>query len=146
MISLISEITDAKGRCARAGWIFYDADCPFCVSTVRRLARFVEPRGFGLDPLQDPRAEALLNAPRAELLAEMRLVTADGRQFGGADALVRLCREVWWAWPLVGLAQLPGVMSLARRAYRRFASRRSCAGGACTVTSDTHKRNQEEFR
>jgi predicted DCC family thiol-disulfide oxidoreductase YuxK len=146
MISLISELTDTKGRRARAGWIFYDADCPFCVSTARRLAHIVEPRGFGLDPLQDPRAAALLNLPTSELLAEMRLVTADGRQFGGADALLRLCREVWWAWPLSALAHLPGVMLLLRRAYRRFAARRACAGGSCSLEVNSRKRNKEAFR
>jgi predicted DCC family thiol-disulfide oxidoreductase YuxK len=146
MISLISEITDAKGRRARAGWIFYDAACPFCVATARRLAHIVEPRGFGLDPLQDPRAAALLNLPTSELLAEMRLVTADGRRFGGADALVRLCREVWWVWPLYALAQLPGAMPLLRRAYRRFAAGRACAGGACGLEVNSRKRNKEAFR
>ncbi len=131
MISLISELTDTKGRRAPAGWIFYDADCPFCVATARRLASVVELRGFGLAPLQDPRAGALLNLSGAELLAEMKLLTPDGRQFGGADALIRLCRAIWWAWPLYALAQVPGMKPLMRSGYRWFAGRRMCVASAC---------------
>jgi predicted DCC family thiol-disulfide oxidoreductase YuxK len=129
MISLSSEMTDSKGRRARAGWVFFDADCSFCVSTARWLAQVIEPRGFALAPLLDPRVRVLLDLPEEQLLSELRLLTRDGRQFGGADALLRLCREVWWAWPLYALAWVPGVKSLVRAAYRSFAARRACVGG-----------------
>ena len=36
MISLTSEFTDTKSRHAR-GWLFFDADCAFCVKIVRAL-------------------------------------------------------------------------------------------------------------
>lgn len=133
MISLSSELTDSKGRRARAGWVFFDAACPFCVATARWLARVIEPRGFALAPLQDPRVAALLNLPPEQLLSELKLLTPEGRQFGGADALLRLCREVWWAWPLYALGWVPGVKPLARAAYRSFAARRACAGGPSRI-------------
>ena len=135
MVSLISELTDAKGRRARAGWVFYDAQCPFCVRTAKMLTGVIGPRGFGLAALQDPRAQSLVNVPPEELLNEMRLVTADGEQFGGADALVRLCRSVWWARPIGWLAQLPWVMRFLRDRYRSFAARRSCAAIQCARSS-----------
>jgi predicted DCC family thiol-disulfide oxidoreductase YuxK len=133
MISLISEFTDGKGRRARAGWVFYDADCKFCVATVGRLAGVIEPLGYGLAPLQDARVRALLNLPEEQLLSEMKLLTPDGRQFGGADALIRLCRDVWWAWPLYALGYVPGVTPLLRAGYRWIAARRACISGRCPV-------------
>ena len=131
MISLISEMTDSKGRKARAGWVFFDAECDFCMTAARRLQPLLEPRGFGIATLQDPRAREQLSLPDRELLAELRLLTHDGRQFGGADAIVYLARRVWWAWPLWALAQIPGVPKLLRAAYRAIAARRHCLRGTC---------------
>jgi hypothetical protein len=59
MISLTSEFTDTKSRHAR-GWLFYDADCAFCVKIVRAVAPTLQKRNFALAPLQDPRVGALL--------------------------------------------------------------------------------------
>ncbi len=130
MISLSSELTDAKGRRAR-GWIFYDGQCRFCVALARRWARRLEPRGFDMAPLQDPRVRALLALPDEELLREMRVLTAEGKQLGGADAVVYLARHIWWTWPLYALAKLPGVKGVLRAAYRWVAARRSCVGRVC---------------
>ena len=112
MISLTSEFTDSKGRHAR-GWLFFDADCAFCVKIVRALAPTLQKRGFALAPLQDPRVGPLLGLSPSELLLEMRLLLSDGQQFGGADAAVALAREIWWARPLVWLSRLPGMMERA---------------------------------
>ena len=133
MISLSSEMTDAKGRRAPNGWIFFDADCAFCTSLARRFAPVLEPRGYGLAPLQDPRVPALLGLPPAQLLLEMRVLTSDGRQFGGADAVLYLARQVWWAWPLYALGKLPGMRRALRAGYRWIAARRSCAASACAM-------------
>jgi predicted DCC family thiol-disulfide oxidoreductase YuxK len=134
MISLISEMTDSKGRKARSGWIFFDGDCAFCMSIARRLRPVLEPRGFGIATLQDPRVREQLSLPEQELLAELRLLTHDGRQFGGADAIVYLARQVWWAWPLWTLAQVPGMRGALRFAYRWIAVRRHCLSGVCVHT------------
>ena len=137
MISLRSEITDAKGRRARAGWVFFDAQCAFCTAWARRLGPVLEPRGFALAPLQDPRVPELLSLPPDELLLEMRVLTPDGQQFGGADAFVYLARHVWWAWPLYALAKLPGVRALLRAGYRSIAARRHCKASACDRPQDS---------
>ena len=134
MISLISEMTDSKGRKARSGWIFFDGDCTFCMSIAHRLRPVLEPRGFGIATLQDPRVREQLSLPEKELLAELRLLTHDGRQFGGADAIVYLARQVWWAWPLWALAHIPGMRSALRFAYRWIAVRRHCLSGVCVHT------------
>jgi predicted DCC family thiol-disulfide oxidoreductase YuxK len=130
MISLASEFTDGKGRHAR-GWLFFDADCGFCTQIARWVAPILERRGLAVAPLQDVRVAALLGLPHAELMREMRVLLADGRQYGGADAAVALAREIWWARPLVWAAKIPGMMSWLRAGYRWIASRRRCAAQSC---------------
>jgi predicted DCC family thiol-disulfide oxidoreductase YuxK len=132
MISLASEFTDGKGRHAR-GWLFFDAECGFCTRTARRLLPILERRGLAVAPLQDPRVAALLGLSRSELLRELRFLLSDGSQFGGADAVLAVAREIWWGRPLVWVARIPGMMEQFRRGYYWFAGRRSCAAVGCEV-------------
>jgi len=127
-------MTDAKGRRALRGWVFFDRDCSVCTSLVRRFRRPLETRGYGLAALQDPRALALLALPPAELLREMRVATADGKIYGGAEAIVYLARQIWWAWPFYAAAKLPGVPRILDACYRWFADHRTCASGLCSVS------------
>jgi predicted DCC family thiol-disulfide oxidoreductase YuxK len=136
MISLTSEFTDSKSRHAR-GWLFYDAECTFCVKIVRAAAPTLIRRGFALAPLQDPRVGALLGLSQSELLLEMRLLLSNGQQTGGADAAVALSHEIWWARPLVWLSRLPGMMRLLRRAYRWIAAHRKCSAAISCATVQT---------
>jgi predicted DCC family thiol-disulfide oxidoreductase YuxK len=141
MISLTSEFTDSKGRHAR-GWLFFDADCTFCVKIVRALAPSLQKRGFALAPLQDPRVGALLGLSPSELLLEMRLLLCNGQQTGGADTAVALAHEIWWAGPLAWLSKLPGAMQLLRRTYRWIAAHRKCSSATTTcaiANSVVHK-------
>src|ERR1700694_917507 len=89
MISLASEFTDGKGRHAR-GWLFFDAQCGFCTRVARWVAPMLQRRGLAVAPLQDARVAALLGLSEAELMREMRVLLEDGRQYGGADAVVAL--------------------------------------------------------
>lgn len=97
MISLSSEMTDAKGKHAARGWVCFDRGCPVCTSLARRFQRTLEKRGYGLAALQDSRVQALLDLPAAELLQEMRVATSEGKIYGGAEAVVYLSRQIWWA-------------------------------------------------
>ena len=135
MISLTSEVTDGKGRHAR-GWLFFDAECRFCTRVARWLLPILQPRGLAVAPLQDPRVAALLGLSHAELMREMRFLLSDGSQYGGADAVVALARQIWWARPLVWLSSLPGAMHVFRSAYRWIAARRSCFAVCCNVLED----------
>ena len=130
MISLTSEFTDGKGRHAR-GWLFFDADCRFCTRIAQWMAPILERRGLALAPLQDPRVSALLGLSRNELMRELRFVLSDGTQSGGADAVLALAREIWWARPVVWLGKLPGMTGVLRAGYRWVATRRHCAALAC---------------
>jgi predicted DCC family thiol-disulfide oxidoreductase YuxK len=130
MISLASEYTDGKGRHAR-GWLFFDAECGFCTRIAQWLTPLLRRRGLGVAPLQDARVGALLGMSRQELLRELRFLLADGRQSGGAGAVVAVAREIWWARPLVWLARVPGAMSGLNAGYRWIARQRSCTAAAC---------------
>ncbi len=134
MISLASEFTDGKGRHAR-GWLFFDAQCAFCTRIARWLRPILERRGLAVAPLQDPRVGALLGLPKSELLRELRFLLSDGSQYGGADAVLAVAHEIWWAHPLVWLARIPGMTDILRRGYRWVAAQRSCAAAACLPQS-----------
>src|SRR5260370_41759642 len=99
------------------------------------MARILVAGGFALAPLQDRRVTDLLGLPQEELLREMRVLTAQGKRYGGADAVIFLASRVWWAWPLVAVAQLPGVMPRLRAAYRRIAAQRRCAANTCSKST-----------
>lgn len=134
MISLITELTDGKGRRARRGWVCFDRDCATCVWLARRFRSALEKRGFGLAALQDPRVALLFRMPEEELLREIRVVTSEGKFYGGADAVLYLAEQIWWAWPLYALSRLPGMRSLLRAGYRSFAFHRACANDACSTS------------
>lgn len=125
MISLTSELTDGKGRHAR-GWLFFDADCEFC----RRIAAWLEApmrrRGLAVAPLQDTRVQALLGLAPRELLRRIRYLSTDGTQFSGADALIALAQEFWWAQPIILISQIPGGIDASRAGYEWIARRRKC--------------------
>jgi len=132
MISLASELTDGKGRHAR-GWLFYDADCKFCTSIAMWLAGPMKRPGLAVAPLQDPRVGSLLGLSREELLHAVRFVLTDGSQSLGADAMLAVAQELWWARPLVWAAKLPGMMPLMRATYRWIARHRSCPAEHCAA-------------
>ena len=133
MISLSAEMTDTKGRHAERGWIRFDRDCTICTSLARRFYRTFEKRGFGLAALQYPRVAALLALPPDQLLREMRVVTTTGEIRGGAEAIVYLAKQVWWAWPFFAAAHIPGVSQILDVCYRWFADHRPCSSGTCSV-------------
>lgn len=114
-------------------WVLFDASCPRCTVLARRFRPVLRRRGFLTAPLQSlwvPAATGLL--PR-EALKEMRVFTAHGELYGGADAVVHLARRIWWAWPLWAMAQFPGAMSALRRLYRWVAARRHCSARFCEL-------------
>ncbi|MGA2422052.1 MAG: DUF393 domain-containing protein [Candidatus Acidiferrum sp.] len=130
MLSLANEYTDSKGRHAR-GFLFFDADCKFCTKIARAIAPILERRGLALAPLQDPRVAALLGLTHENVLREIHLLMADGQQHGGADAVVGLAAQIWWATPLVWVAKIPGMMTVLRAGYRAIAANRSCSAIDC---------------
>ena len=131
MITLADEFTDRKERTAR-GWLFFDAECGFCTRLARWLAPILRRYGLGLAPLQDPRVAALLGLSRRELLKELRLQMSDGSHAGGANAVLAVAREIWWARPLHWISSLPGAALFLDSSYRWLAARRGCQSVVCS--------------
>jgi len=118
-----------KPVCSARGWVFYDADCAFCVRGAMRCGGFFARHGFHWLPLQTPGTTERLKVDKAALREEMKLLLADGCVVGGVDAWVILCRAVWWLWPLGFFLALPGIHWFAGCVYRWIARHRHCFGG-----------------
>lgn len=113
------------------GWVLYDGDCRMCTALARRLAGMLAQRDYALAPLQEDWVRARLALPEDELLSEMRVLTPQGQVIGGADSIVYLASQIWWAWPFTMAAKLPGAMPVLRAGYRWIADNRGCRHGRC---------------
>lgn len=127
-----TEITD--NNATPAGWVFYDGECRICLAWAERLRAALGRRRFNLVPLQSPDASRQLGLVGPALLGEMRLLLADGRNLGGAAAIVEIARRIWWGRPLWAISRFPGVMPVLRAGYRILAANRYCANGVCLIT------------
>lgn len=127
MISELTEITESPEAVSFRGWIFYDAGCGSCRDLALRFEDVFAARGFHFEPLQCKWVPQRLNLTQEEALQEMRVLTAGGKVFGGADAVILLARQIWWAAPLAWLTRCPSVHSILQRLYRWVATHRTCA-------------------
>ncbi|MFN2621508.1 MAG: DCC1-like thiol-disulfide oxidoreductase family protein [Chthoniobacterales bacterium] len=127
MISELTEITERPEAVPFRGWIFFDEDCSFCRDLALRFEPLFGKRGFHFEPLQRDWVQQRLNLTPEQALEEMRVLTADGRVFGGADAVIFLARQLWWAVPFATIAQVPSIQALLDRGYRWVAGQRTCA-------------------
>ncbi|MGH7953290.1 MAG: DUF309 domain-containing protein [Limisphaerales bacterium] len=116
---------------SNSGWVFYDGDCPICISAVRRFEKLLHRRDFEIATMQTPWARERLGLKPDSALTEMFVLTPDGRRFGGADGILQITRRIWWAWPLFALSKIPGAIFLFRALYRRIAANRHCLNGSC---------------
>jgi len=132
-ISVNTVITDTSKF---KGWVCYDAECRFCIRLAKQFSGTLAGRQFELVPLQAPWVRERLGLDD-EPPEEMRLLKPDGKTVGGADALIEIGREFWWAWPFRGLGRIPAIMRLYRAGYRWVARNRGCAGGECDLDRRT---------
>jgi predicted DCC family thiol-disulfide oxidoreductase YuxK len=123
-------------------WVFYDDKCPLCLATVARFSPLLRRHQFDLASLQTPWVQRRLGLNPGEPLTEMKLLTADDKIYGGADAALQIAKNFWWAWPLFVLAKIPGLMPLFHATYRRIVANRTCFGGQCLIPKNQyHKQN-----
>ncbi|HEV2691820.1 MAG TPA: DCC1-like thiol-disulfide oxidoreductase family protein [Verrucomicrobiae bacterium] len=127
-----TEITDIKEF---KGWVLYDAECRFCTGMVGRWRRWLAARHLEVLPLQTPWVRERLALPEAKLLAEVKLLQADGAVFGGAEAVMEICRQHWLTRPVYWLGKIPVLAKILHAGYRWVARNRHCVGGACAVGS-----------
>jgi predicted DCC family thiol-disulfide oxidoreductase YuxK len=125
-----TEITDNKDV-RPTGWIFFDAECRFCVAGRRRWGQIFERRGFVWLPLQTPGTAQRLRVTPALLMREMWVLPAGAPPLSGVDAWIGLMRHVWWLKPLAAMLDLPGIKRLAQAFYRWIARKRYCIAGQC---------------
>jgi predicted DCC family thiol-disulfide oxidoreductase YuxK len=117
------------------GWVYYDANCRYCSALARRFRPLLASRRFELLPLQTAGLAERLHLSNSQLLEEMRVLRPDGRFFGGADALLEIARDFWWAWPLRLLGRVPAIRRILHAGYRWIARNRSCDAGGCEIPS-----------
>lgn len=138
MNSEMTEITETKkglslsrpGRLEAAapwekslrGWILYDGACLACTRSAQRFDRIFRRRGFVFLPLQTNWVMKRLELEPGAPLEEVRVLTAAGRDIGGAEAVIFLARQIWWGWPFVAIARLPGLHKFLDPGYRRIAA------------------------
>src|SRR5262249_21791295 len=113
------------------GWILYDRACPSCSASARWFDRIFRRRGFLFLPLQTEWVTRHLGLEAGDALEEMHVLTDDGQDIAGADAVIFLARQLWWGWPLVALSRLPGMYKLLDRGYRWIAAHRGCDRISC---------------
>src|SRR5439155_20981869 len=80
-----------------SGWILYDGQCRHCVAAAQQFERWFARRGFHFLPLQTPWIQERLGLDPGAPLEEMRVLTKDGHDIGGADAVIFLAQRTWWS-------------------------------------------------
>ncbi len=117
------------GQPPHAGQVLYDAECSVCQALALRFAPWLERHGFNIQPLQTPGLRERIGLSPETWMEEMRLLTPDGRLFGGTEALWEIARiampQLWQ------LRHVPGIRPLLAWGYREFARRRRCLNGVC---------------
>lgn len=137
--------------------LLYDADCGLCTKTVEKLRKLTLKAELIIVPLQS--ADCSLLPPGVahhELMAELHVTDSAGLVYRGADAVIRIIREIpALAW-MTPIYRVPGLRVFAKQLYRYVARHRyrlfgqssdECASDACTVhsnnphrlTDDTHQ-------
>jgi predicted DCC family thiol-disulfide oxidoreductase YuxK len=133
-LSELTEITETTDDRNLGGWILYDGDCRTCRALAKTFNRLFRRRGFYFVPLQAAWVQRRLGLGPNAPLEELRVLTRDGRDLGGADAVMFLARQIWWARPFYALAHLPGIHRLTDRVYRWIAAHRGCTHIRCATS------------
>ncbi len=82
-------------------------------------------------PLQDEWVQERLDLSHEDLLADMRLLLADGSQVCGANVYRYVMRRIWWTYPIYLLSSAPLLRIIFDRGYRMFANNRYKISRAC---------------
>ncbi len=84
-----------------------------------------------------PERMAELGLTDEDGLEQAWFVDARGRLTGGAEAINRSMRHVWWLWPLTWLYFIPGIRQIQNWVYRWVAkNRHKLPGGTASCALD----------
>jgi len=114
--------------------VIYDGQCPFCRRQVQRLIWWDCQKRLAYLSLDDQEVASRYPDLKTDaLLAQMHIVTHDGRVFAGARAfryLTRRLRRLWWLMPLL---HVPFSLPLWQWGYHYIAKRRGrCNADTCS--------------
>lgn len=110
--------------------VFFDGECPFCVSEMRLVARLDARGAVRLTDIAAPAFDpAPLGRTRAEVDAAMHARLSDGRVVTGVEAFRQLYAALGFRW-LVRVSRWAPLAWLLDRAYAWFAPRRVPLGRA----------------
>jgi predicted DCC family thiol-disulfide oxidoreductase YuxK len=115
------------------GWVLYDDSCGFCRRWVPFWADTLRKRGFAIAPLQSQWFREKMTGSEDDLLLDLRLLLADGRQVRGPNVYRHVMRRIWWAYPFYLLSIAPGLRSVFDWSYRTFARNRHRFSRACRL-------------
>lgn len=118
------------------GTIFFDASCGMCSIAARRMQWLIGGRGFAFLPLQTPGVAEELHLGPNDADWEIKLMMPNHEVLGGADALLAIARQIWWAYPIWLISLIPGVMPLMRFFYRMVARNRRRISQVCHLQSE----------
>lgn len=115
------------------GWVLYDDSCGFCQCWIPFWESTLRRRGFAISTLQALWVSHTLRLGEDELVSDLRLVLADGRQISGADVYRYVMRRIWWAYPLYRVSVAPLFRLVFDWGYRTFADNRYRISRACRL-------------
>lgn len=118
---------------APKGWILYDDACGFCRRWIPFWEGALRRRGFAVAPLQAAWVREKTGLSAAELLEDLRLLSADGTMIRGAEVYRYATRRIWWAWPVYLFSITPGLRKIFDWGYRAFAAHRHQVSQACRL-------------
>lgn len=100
--------------------VYYDGNCPMCTAFKEQS----ETNTKGVAFLDAHTTDAPESFSKADMLAQMRLINAEGRVASGSDAVFIVLKKHRWLFWLGYLGLLPGIRQLARPVYRVVAKYR----------------------
>ena len=105
--------------------VIYDGACQFCVSQMRRIARWDGEKRFVFISLHDSEvAERYPDLTYQQLMDSMHIVDRHARRHHGAAAFRYLTRRLPRLWILAPFLHLPFMLPVWQWCYRKIASRR----------------------
>src|ERR1700688_608042 len=116
--------------------VIYDGECRFCIDQVRRIKQMDMLHQLEYIPRQDPTADLRFPMLRTiDFDKGMRLLTADGNNYAGADAVYQIARRLPATRPIAWLYCIPGINQIAKLIYTWIARNRKRLGQTCDDAS-----------
>ena len=122
------------------GWVLYDDSCGFCRRWVPFWGDTLRKRGFAVAPLQSEWLREKMTEPQDDLLLDLRLLLAHGRQVRGPDVYRHVMRRIWWAYPFYLLSIAARLRAAFDWSYRTFARNRYRFSRACRLPAVSHEK------